>query len=168
MSRRRSRKNRPEDGAAPQQSRIVQTAPEQARGPRHLAPVMIGICVGVVAIGAAVIWRITRPDAGGPALAAGVPLKVTPAAASLPPPPPGTPVPINTVDPMSAEPIKFNSPTTTHKGYVVAFCCEQSAAYKGGWERMSEAEKDAFVRRWLEPAPLLPSTPSSPGQEGPG
>ncbi|MFQ5807570.1 MAG: hypothetical protein ACE5I3_14075 [Phycisphaerae bacterium] len=58
-------------------------------------------------------------------------------------------MPINTVDPMTGKPIGDNSPTTVYKGYVVAFCCKNSSAYKGGWARMSEVEKDAFVRRFV-------------------
>ena len=35
-------------------------------------------------------------------------------------------------------------------GYVIGFCCANSSAYKGGWSRMSEADKDAFVRQCLK------------------
>jgi hypothetical protein len=71
-------------------------------------------------------------------------------AGGLPPPAPGTKVPINDTDPFTGKPIEPTSPTTNHKGYVVAFCCEKSAGYKGGWERLTESQKDALVRRFLE------------------
>ncbi len=62
---------------------------------------------------------------------------------------PDTP-PINDVDPMTGELIRPDSPATVYKGHVIAFCCDKSPAANGGWERMSEAEKDAFVARFVE------------------
>ena len=54
-------------------------------------------------------------------------------------------VPVNREDPFTGKPTHRLSPTTIHKGYLVAFCCPRSGAYRGGWEKMSESEKDAFV-----------------------
>jgi hypothetical protein len=57
---------------------------------------------------------------------------------------------LNDVDPVTGKPITASSPTLTHKGYVIGFCCANSEGYKGGWNRMSEAQKDAFVRRYVK------------------
>lgn len=73
----------------------------------------------------------------------------TPLAASLPPPPPGTPVPVNDVDPVTGKPLTPDSPTLDYKGYAIGFCCDKSAGYRGEWNRMSESQKDAFVRKYL-------------------
>lgn len=105
-------------------------------------PVIIGVVLGAVALGGAAIWGALRDGA--------TPAVVTPAIAALPPAPPDTRVPINTMDAFTGKPITASSPTVTHKGYVLAFCCDQCPAYKGGWARMSEAERDAVVRRYLK------------------
>jgi hypothetical protein len=57
--------------------------------------------------------------------------------------------PINDVDPTSGKPVGVGSPTTIYKGYVIGFCCEESRS-SGGWERKSEFDKDAFVRRFIK------------------
>lgn len=72
-----------------------------------------------------------------------------PAVTEMQPAPAGPP-PINNVDPMSGEPITPKSPTVIYKGQVVAFCCRNSKAFNGGWQNMSEADKDAFVGRWVK------------------
>ncbi|MDO8301806.1 MAG: hypothetical protein Q7T18_01045 [Sedimentisphaerales bacterium] len=59
--------------------------------------------------------------------------------------------PINSVDPISGKPTKNGSPTTIYKGYVIGFCCETSRS-SGGWEKKNEAEKDAFLRRFIKKA----------------
>jgi hypothetical protein len=56
--------------------------------------------------------------------------------------------PINDVDPVSGKPVRAGSPTTIYKGYVIGFCCQESPPR---WERMSESDKDAFVRRFISP-----------------
>lgn len=58
--------------------------------------------------------------------------------------------PVNRVDPLMGKSINATSPTTTYKGYIVAFCCTKSRAYNGGWNNMSESEKDAFVLKCLK------------------
>ncbi len=68
---------------------------------------------------------------------------------TLPPPAPGTPVPLNDVDPLTGKLVTASSPTIAYKGYVIGFCCDQSGGYRGGWAQMGEAQKDAFVRRYL-------------------
>lgn len=111
-------------------------------GSSGLRPILIGVLLGVVVIGSAAIWGALRN--GGTSAA------VVPAIAALPPAPPGTRVPINTIDAFTGKPITARSPRVTHKGYVLAFCCDQCAAYKGGWARMSEDQRDAVVRRFLK------------------
>lgn len=111
-------------------------------GPSGLRPVIIGVVVGVVAIGSAAIWgALRRGD---------TPAAAAPAVAALPPAPPGTRVPINTIDAFTGKPITASSPTVNHKGYVLAFCCDQCTAYKSGWARMGESERDAVIRRFLK------------------
>ncbi len=100
---------------------------------RHLTPIKIGISLGVVALGIALLLGPMLRDGGGPIPAL-----------------PVTTVPINDVDPVTGKPIEPSSPTLVYKGLTIAFCCEKSSGYKGGWVRMSEAEKDAFVRRCLK------------------
>jgi len=73
-----------------------------------------------------------------------------PVATDLPPPAPGTKTPINDTDPVTGKPLTASSPALAYKGYVIGFCCASSAGYKGGWDRMSEKEKDAFVRKYLK------------------
>ena len=73
-----------------------------------------------------------------------------PLATDLPAPAPGTKTPLNDTDPVTGKPLTASSPTLAYKGYVIGFCCASSAGYKGGWDRMSEKEKDAFVRKYLK------------------
>jgi hypothetical protein len=61
---------------------------------------------------------------------------------------PADPPPINNVDPVSGKKVGPYSPTTTHKGFTIGFCCDVSRS-EGRWERMSEEEKDAFVGRFV-------------------
>jgi len=74
----------------------------------------------------------------------------TPPTPGLAPPPPGTRVPVNPVDLFSGKPTNFASPTKTYKGYVVAFCCANSAGLNGGWDGLTEAEKDTYIRSFLK------------------
>ncbi len=124
--------------------------------------VTIGIAFGVSAIGGVSIWGVLRdggtpmtptPGTSAPAVSILPPPKPTPTApvvTALSPPAPGTRVPLNDTDPFTGKPVTPNSPTVTHKGYVIAFCCENSSGYRGGWARMSDSERDAVVRRYLE------------------
>ena len=68
----------------------------------------------------------------------------------VPLPGPGTRVPINPVDLFTDKPTTFSSPTKPYKGYSVAFCCANSAGYNGGWDGLTEAEKDTYVRSFLK------------------
>lgn len=73
--------------------------------------------------------------------------------AGLPPPDPSTPVPVNSVDRFTGMPIIESSPTVSYKGYVVAFCCPHSRGYTGDWARLSQAEKDTYIRSFLDGPP---------------
>ncbi len=95
----------------------------------------MGICLGIITIGIALLLGPMLRDGGG---------------AILPPASPGIKIPINDVDPATGKPIEPSSPTLVYKGLTIAFCCDKSPGYNGGWARMSEAEKDAFVRRCLK------------------
>ena len=88
----------------------------------------------------------TQPERSPPPL----PLFDSPVMAGLPPPGPSTRVPVNPVDRFTGKPITASSPTIPYKGYVVAFCCPHSTGYRGGWDRLSEAEKDTYVRGFLK------------------
>ena len=131
--------------------------------PRRLTPIRVGIVLGVVALGTAVLLRPvlsgggdkTPTQGGGDVVSLGAAAGTTPAtpkpvATGLPPPAPGTRSPINDTDPVTGKPITLNSPTLEYKGYGIGFCCASSEGYKGAWNRMSEKEKDAFVRRYLK------------------
>ncbi|MFA6043714.1 MAG: hypothetical protein WC718_01910 [Phycisphaerales bacterium] len=115
------------------------------------------IYFGIVAVGCAVtVLMFPLVLGGGPqrTQTAGEPLpplfhpgEVT---AGLPSPGPSTRVPVNQVDRFTGKPIVASSPSVTYKGYVVAFCCQHSSGYLGGWDRLSEAEKDTYVRGFLK------------------
>lgn len=127
-----------------------------------LTPVRMGMALGVVVLGVALYVGLTGRSSNLPASTssgntrnAGTAGTASPevtqlSMSSLPPAPPGTKSPINDTDPVSGKPITATSPTIAYEGYVVAFCCKDSAGYKGGWDRMTETDKDAFVRRWLK------------------
>lgn len=69
----------------------------------------------------------------------------------LDPPAPGTRTPINAVDLFTSKATSYASPTKMHKGYVVAFCCANSGGYNGGgWDGLTEAEKDTYVRHFVK------------------
>lgn len=69
----------------------------------------------------------------------------------LDPPLPGTRTPINAVDLFTTKPTGYASPTKSYKGYTVAFCCANSGGYNGGgWDGLTEAEKDTFVRHFVK------------------
>ena len=119
----------------------------------------MGISLGVAILGIALLLGPRLLDDGGTTLPSKQPGATTlnPAprvteesgATTLLPAPPGTKVPINEVDPVTGKPITPSSPMKTHKRYVIAFCCAKSAGYTG-WDWISEAEKDALVRRYLK------------------
>lgn len=90
-------------------------------------------------------WRTQAADGPLPPLFA--PAEVR---AGLPPLGPTTRVPVNSIDRFTGQPIIASSPTITYKGYVVAFCCLHSTGYTGGWDRLTEAEKDTYVRGFLK------------------
>jgi hypothetical protein len=140
----------------------------QAAPARIFTPVKIGICLGVVLLGATALVTLLNqePPAGAQITApraAAIPadsmakafgVSTTPAVpqpipASNPPAAPGTKMAINSTDPFTGKVITPKSPTVDYKGYTIAFCCEQSSGWKGGWERLSEAEKDAILRKYL-------------------
>ncbi len=112
---------------------------------------------GVVAVGCVVaILMFPLVEGGGPnwTRAAGDPLPplFDPAEvrAGLPSLGPTTRVPVNSIDRFTGRPIVASSPTVTYKGFVVAFCCRRSTGYLGGWDRLTEAEKDTYVRGFLK------------------
>jgi len=154
----RNKANQPrgKDGASGKR-RQTEAAAKHGPRPRLLTPLKIGIGLGIIVLGGAALLRPAfrgRDGAARPGTAGGTTQPtsgvVTPVVASLPPPAPGTRVPLNDVDPVTGKPITPSSPTITYKGYVIAFCCADSEGYKGAWARMSESQKDAFVRRYLK------------------
>jgi hypothetical protein len=150
MSTKRRKRNKREQGGRTSDSQRSAERTNQPRGRRPLLPITIGLAIAIVAITAAAIWSAVGRDGAGQAEAPAVAnLGTAVPAGSLPPAPAGLSRPINKIDPMTGKPIELNSPTTLYKGYIVAFCCKSSSAYKGGWSRMTEAEKDAFVRKCL-------------------
>jgi hypothetical protein len=68
----------------------------------------------------------------------------------LAPPAAGTRKPVNSMDLFTGKPVGFGAPSTEYKGYSIGFCCNQSVGYNGSWERLSEAEKDTYVRHFLK------------------
>jgi hypothetical protein len=58
--------------------------------------------------------------------------------------------PVNNIDPATGEAVVYGCPVTMYKGHVIGFCCKNSPAFNGGWDAMSEAEKDAFLLRWVD------------------
>ncbi len=59
-------------------------------------------------------------------------------------------VPINNVDPMTGKAVSPGCPAVEYKSHIIGFCCKKSPAYNGGWEQMAEADKDAFVARFVK------------------
>jgi hypothetical protein len=55
--------------------------------------------------------------------------------------------PINSVDLVSGNPVNYGIPTSVYKGYVIGFCC---AVSRSDWGKMSDSEKDALVRRFID------------------
>jgi hypothetical protein len=87
----------------------------------------------------------------GITIASALPLfKTDPPRLGLDAPLPGTKAPVNNVDLFTGKPITYSSPTKMYKGYTVAFCCTNSAGYNGGWDGLTEAEKDTYVRSFLK------------------
>lgn len=155
-------------------NRNQRTEQEQHRGQgslgqggraRRFTPVRVGIALGVVLLGGTALVSLSdkgRPADAGiavPAVPAAIPRGLTtsatpapaqpPIADNPPSPPPGTRMAINATDPFTGKVISASSPTLDYKGYVIGFCCSGSEGWKGGWDRMSEADKDAFVRQCL-------------------
>lgn len=91
-------------------------------------------------------WGTPSAERSGPP----PPLFDSPVTPGLPSPGPATRVPVNSIDRFTGQPIIASSPTITYKGYVVAFCCIHSTGYTGGWDRLTEAEKDTYVRGFLK------------------
>ena len=156
MSRKHKSKHGRREDEASRMDRPTETAGQDARALR-LTPIKFGIGLGVVVLGAAALFSPPlrgrdRPAAPVAPVSTTQPVSsaVTPAVTSLPPPAPGTRVPLNDVDPVTGKPITALSPTTNYKGYVIGFCCTSSEGYKGAWARKSESEKDAFVRQYLK------------------
>lgn len=114
----------------------------------------MGIIIGVAAISGAAIWSTLRDSRTSMTTALSTGALTTsaslPVQQSLPPPSPDARAPLNDVDPVTGNPITSSSPTLMYKGYVIGFCCAGSEGYKGAWNWMSEAQKDAFVRRYLK------------------
>ena len=111
----------------------------------QLTPLKIGIGLGILIVAIAlVLGPMSRDEkdstTGGDQIEAATTLPATT----------GIIVPINDVDPVTGKPIGPSSPTLKYKGYNIAFCCEASSGYKGDWDQMSEAQKDAFVKRYLK------------------
>lgn len=80
-----------------------------------------------------------------------LPLFITnPPHPGLAPAPEGVRVPVNSIDLFTSKPTGLASPKTTYKGYTIAFCCDKSSGYNGGWEHLTEAEKDTYVRSFLK------------------
>lgn len=95
----------------------------------------------------------TPPAAAWEGIAVGAQLPLfatTPATLGLAPAPQGVRVPVNAVDLFTEKPTGFASPTKEYKGYKVAFCCANSSGYNGGWDHLTEAEKDTYVRSFLK------------------
>ncbi len=157
-------------------TRRQKRSPEKSRKrtglSRHLTPLKMGL--GVVILGAALFFGPKLFDDGGTTPSRPKPGATTinpappgarkpgattalttppgaekPGVTTLIPAPPDTKVPINDVDPVTGKPITPSSPMKTYEGYVIAFCCAKSAGYTG-WDRMSETEKEALVRRYLK------------------
>ncbi len=153
-------KKKKQKGPGPRYDQTAETAAPRTSRTLRVTPMKLGLGLGVVVLGAALLWGWLGPDGGNAALprddgsttlpSAVAPTTAKPAVVGLQPAPPGTKEPINHYDPLTGKPINSNSPTIAYKGYVVAFCCESSSGYKGDWAAMTEAARDAFVRRFLK------------------
>ncbi|MFH0980887.1 MAG: hypothetical protein V2A79_05040 [Planctomycetota bacterium] len=177
MSRKHAGKGKAQEGSVPQRNSSGGPA-SQPGATRHLTPLSMVLGVAVLVLAVALVWALQRPSggkamptpqqatappAGGTATgtlpsdtgsttrpSVGPSITVTPAGSPQPPAPPGTKAPINDMDPMTGKAVTAISPTVVYKGHVIAFCCDKSTGYNGGWEQMSEAEKDAFVQRYVK------------------
>ena len=160
LSKKRASKRKRGKRDLARRDQAAEAAARHGSSTRRLTPIRLGLGLGVLVIGVAIVWTLTQPhngvstlpgDGGPPTTSSAVaPDQARSGLTGLPPATPGTKEPINSADPMTAEEITSTSPTTLYKGYVVAFCCPRSPAYNGGWARMGKAEKDAFIRRCLE------------------
>lgn len=167
MSRKNKTKNRQHRAMVSQPLRPTGAVEGSNLRPLRLTPIKIGIALGAVALGAALLLRPVLSGGGGNALtqggsdmvslgavagattapAASTPAPPKPVATGLPPPAPGTRVPINDADPFSGKPVSPGGPTVSHQGYVIGFCCAES---NKPWGRLSETEKDTLVRKYLK------------------
>jgi len=147
MGHKHTRKEHGQRAAQAERRGARQHAAATQPGSPGRRPVIIGVVLGTVALGGAALWGTRRDGAMRVAPAAST---SAPVVVGLPPPAPGTRMPLNDTDPFTGKPIEPTSPTVTHKGYVIAFCCADSSGYKGGWARMSDSERDAVVRRYLK------------------
>lgn len=157
MSKKNKRKNRSHKEGAPRPHQAGHPSAVHAARPRRFTPIKVGIGLGIVMLGGALLLGPALRGRDNGALsgrAAGttqpVAASAMPVVASLPPPAPGTRVPLNDVDPVTGKSLTASSPTLNYKGYVIGFCCEKSSGYKGDWARMSDNDKDAFVRKYLK------------------
>jgi len=128
--------------------------PQSQRTARRLVTATVVAFGGLIAV-AAIVLTLQVPDQQGGAPTSkrsALPpvLFDSPVMAGLPPPGPSTRVPVNQVDRFTGKLITASSPTIPYKGCVVAFCCPHSTGYRGGWDRLSEAEKDTYVREFFK------------------
>ncbi|NQT20942.1 MAG: hypothetical protein HQ592_14640 [Planctomycetes bacterium] len=124
-------------------------APGARSGKRRLAPIAVAAALGVGLLGAAVLWITSADRESAPPTPTGYDTTRS-APDRLPARSGSTGLPINDVDPVTGKPITPTSPTLVYKEHVIGFCCEDSTGYRGGWARMSEAKKDAFVSRYSD------------------
>ncbi len=138
----------------------AKAGPRMSASRRVLLTITIGVVLGGIVLGAAALLRpaaspatapAVRPPAAiaSPARMPAVPVQPV-AVADLPPAGPGVKSPINDIDPFSGKTLTPESPTVTYKGYVIGFCCTNSSGWRGGWERWSDKEKEAFIRSCLK------------------
>jgi hypothetical protein len=179
MSKKNLTRGKHAEGGSPGQNRPVEGEEIRQRA-GHPGAIKLGFVLVGTILGVALLWgSILRNRDGseserisdgrtlsGEASKAEVSSPVAsptakPAVTALPPAPPGTKAPVNDVDPVTGRPITPTSPSKVYKGYVIAFCCAQSAGYTGNWDRMSETEKDAFVSRYVAGGPR-PGAETSP------
>lgn len=119
---------------------------------RLVLAVVIASAVAVISSTLVLTMLASAPQANTRSEVSTLPLPPldSPVAAGLPPPSPSTRVPVNPIDRFTGKPIIASSPTVQYKGYVVAFCCPHSTGYRGGWDRLSEAEKDTDIRGFFK------------------
>ncbi len=119
--------------------------------PRRWTFIAVAVGLGILLLGGAALVGPVLKGGKATSQPAGARAPVPRSLATfLPPPAPGTRTPINDTDPVTGKPLTPTSPVLAYKGYQIGFCCDKSAGYTGGWERMSESQRDAFVRKYLK------------------